>query len=132
MLVNVTAAVRATGVIYTDAANNAVEALGVEVVADESSVYVNSVGFEVESDAGGAQLFVGLKRIHPQPPLPHTIPGGESAMWMMSLTEIREAFTPGSSANLMNVMVDLDTARFRPFAQVDGTRVSGEAVALPR
>lgn len=107
-----TTAIRATGVIYLDAANNPVEALGVVVMAGERPAYVNSVGFEVTSDAGGAQLFVGLRRTHPQPPLPHTVPARESATWMMSLAEIHEAITPGSST--MNVTVDLNTARFRP------------------
>jgi hypothetical protein len=117
------ATVRPVAVVYADAAGT-VEAFAVEVSAAARQATVSSVGWELQSDDGSASLVCGLgPSRHPQPRLPHQIPAGRAATWMMTLHEIREAL----AGNHFGITVDEHTAVLRAFAVVDGGRVSADS-----
>ncbi|WP_421119373.1 hypothetical protein ACE2AJ_18755 [Aquihabitans daechungensis] len=118
--------VRTTSVVYVGDGGHPVDAIGVLVAAAAEPVKVSGVGWEVKSDEGSAQLVFTPRSRHPQPRLPHTIPAGESATWMMTAAEIADAL----KHNEFNLTVDLSSATLTPFATVNGKSVSGETTPL--
>lgn len=83
------ASVRPVGVVYADAAGS-VEAFGVEVSVGAAPATVSSVGWDVQSDAGGAQIVCGLgPSRHQHPRLPHRAAASGKATWMMTADEMR-------------------------------------------
>jgi hypothetical protein len=114
-----TAVVRPRGIIYVDATNRSVQAIGVEVIAGDA-LHVTAVGWEIGSATGSATLFLPPRSRHPQPVLPHDVPKGESGCWMMTRDEVNEALVN----NTFGISVEITSARLRPFATINGERVT--------
>jgi hypothetical protein len=107
--------------------DDVVDAVGASVEAGSASAHVTGVGWEIESAAGSAQIFVAPGSVHRQPRLPHTVEAGETGQWMITPTEVSTAIVE----NLFGIEIDVRSATLRAFATVNGKRlVAHHRIAL--